>query len=379
MDHQGEVDLLTRVLDNIEQETTDMTEPGISPVARYLDPAQYEREMSVLFRDYPLVVAFASQLSEPESFVTHDLAGVPILVNRDREGLLNAYLNTCRHRGTKLVCEENGSARAFVCPYHGWTYSDDGRLDHISHEEGFPHVDRKSSGLIRLQVRQRAGLIWVVPNPGSSLDIDAYLGAMAHELEAFGLSDHVLISPHRDHRTANWKLILDANLENYHVKIAHRDTIAFMFEDNVGAFDRFAPHSRLLFPKRSIRQLKGTDRASWKLREHTNVIYFIFPNTIILIEPDHAMVASIFPDGIAGFKVQGGMLIPEEPANEKARSHWRKNYEIFWNALEEDFQMVERVQEGIAGGLVPHLHFARFEQCANWFHEEVGKAVKSAL
>lgn len=377
MDHQGEVDLLARVLDNIERQTTDMAEPGISPVARYLGPEQYQREIAVLFRDYPLVVAFASQLREPGSFVTHDRSGVPILVNRDSEGRLNAFLNTCRHRGTKLVSAESGSAKAFVCPYHAWTYTDDGRLDHIAHEEGFPHVDRKKCGLIRLPVRQRAGLIWVVPNPASSLDIDAYLGPMADELESYGFDDHVLFGPHRDRRAANWKLTFDANLENYHVKVAHRDTIAFMFEDNVGAFDRFAPHSRLLFPKRSIRELKGTDRAGWKLRERANVIYFFFPNTLVLLEPDHAMVASIYPDGIAGFKVQGGMLIPEEPANDKARIHWRKNYEIFWNALEEDFLMVERVQEGIAGGLVPHLHFARYEQCVSWFHEEIDKALKA--
>jgi phenylpropionate dioxygenase-like ring-hydroxylating dioxygenase large terminal subunit len=375
VDHATQVALIERVLSNIDRNTTDMDEPSISPVERYLSRERFEAEMSVLFRQYPVLVGFASQIPSAGEFLTHDDTGVPILVNRDEKGRVNAFLNACRHRGTRLVDEPAGHGKAFVCPYHAWTYAQDGRLDHVTHAHGFPHVKKDDCGLIRLPVAERGGLIWVIPDPDGARDIDAYLGGMMDELEGFGFADHVLHRPHEDRRRANWKLTLDANLENYHVRVAHRDTIAFMFEDTVAAFDRFPPHMRLLLPKRSIRALRGSDPAGWSLRQHGNVIYFFFPNTMILVEPDHAMVMSVFPEGIDGYLVRGGMLVPEEPATEKAREYWRKNYEMFWNALDEDFRMVEAVQQGIGAGLMPHLHFARFEQTADWFHQEVEKAI----
>lgn len=378
MDHATQVALIERVLANIGRNTTDMAEPSVSPVARYLSAERFEREKVVLFRRYPVVVAFASQLAAPAAFATHDKTGVPILVARDRDGSLHAFVNACRHRGTKLVSERHGQGKAFVCPYHAWTYGLDGGLQHVTHPEGFPHVDKKRCGLIRLPVAECAGLVWVVPDPSSDLDIVKYLGDAADELESFGFGGHVLFGPHEDTRRANWKLSLDANLENYHVRIAHRETIAHMFEDNVAAADRFGPHIRLLFPKRSMRSLAGTNSADWDLRAHGNMIYYFFPGTLVLVEPDHAMVMSVFPEAIDRFKVEGGMLIPEPPATDKARLHWQKNHDIFWNALEEDFRMVERVQDGIGAGLIPQLHFARYEQCANWFHQTVEKALAAA-
>jgi len=379
MDHATQVSLIKRVLNHVEKNTTDMDAPSVSPVERYLSPKRYAAELSVLFRQYPIAVGFASQISQPGEFFTHDAAGVPILVIRGEDGKVGAFLNACRHRGTRLVSSAAGKARAFNCPYHAWAYGLDGGLTHIPHEEGFPHVEKANCRLVAFPIAERGGLLWVIPNPDSDLDIDGYLGELMDELEGFGFADHVLFGPHEDRRKANWKLTFEANLENYHVRVAHRDTIAFMFEDTVAAFDRVSPHQRLLLPKRSVRELKGGDTADWKLREHGNVIYFFFPNTLILVEPDHAMVMSVFPDGIDGYHIRGGMLIPEHPASDKARAHWQKNHDIFWNALEEDFQMVEAVQQGIGSGILPHLNFGRFEQTADWFHQDVEKAIGQAV
>ena len=154
--------IIQEILDMAERKTTHMLpEVMENPVTRYTDPAQAAREIEVLFRQFPIVMGHASDVAQPGDFFTHDATGVPVLVTRDNDGTLRAFLNVCRHRGARVEGKECGHARTFSCPYHSWTYGLDGKLRGIPQPAGFEGVDRSKLGLVELPAWERFGLIWV--------------------------------------------------------------------------------------------------------------------------------------------------------------------------------------------------------------------------
>ncbi len=97
------------------------------PFDWYADPAVLQLERERIFRRTWQYAGHTGQVAGPSTFFTSDLGGVPIVVVRDRDGALRAFLNVCRHRGS-LVCEGEGARETLQCPYHAWTYELDGSL-----------------------------------------------------------------------------------------------------------------------------------------------------------------------------------------------------------------------------------------------------------
>lgn len=376
MNHALEVELIERVLKLLEQGTTHMAEGQAgAPVERYLSPERFAREERTLFRRRPLILGHVSRLAAPGDFLTHDLAGVPILGVRDRGGRFRAFLNVCRHRGARVVEARSGrDAKSFACPYHAWTYGLDGRLLGLPHAEGFPEVARETAGLVELPAAEFAGFLWAVPTPGPALDARAALGPLAEEIEALGLATHALHDTRRIEKAMNWKLAFDIFLEAYHVRRTHAETIRPLFLDNVALFDFFSPHLRNLFPKRTIAALRGADPAAWRLRDHANILYVLAPNTAMLVQPDHVSVQHVFPRGPGRVEIEAHILVPEAPATDKARRYWDANAALLYAAIEEDFRMGESIQRGLASGANARLTFGRFEQALANFHAAVDSA-----
>jgi phenylpropionate dioxygenase-like ring-hydroxylating dioxygenase large terminal subunit len=375
-----ERDWLDRIRHHMAEGSTDMAD-AIARIdtARYVDPARLAQEESILFRSYPVAVGFSSKLAKPGDYVTHDLLGLPLLVTRDRDGRLNAFLNVCRHRGAKLVWERGGCGkRALVCPYHAWTYDMAGALRGIPHEEGFAGLDKARHGLVRLPVAEAFGLVFVLPAPGGSCDFAAFFAAVAADLESFGLGASVLHDEREIGVAANWKVVVEGGLETYHVRHAHRATIAPMFADNVAVADRLDPHMRLYFTKQAAQALTGSEGQALSVRDYGNPLYFVFPNLLILIQPDHATAMIVFPQGTDACRIHGGALIPQAPETDKARAHWDRNVKIFWDALDEDFQMAQAIQKGFRSGANSHITFGRFEQGCAWFHDSMDRAMAAA-
>jgi len=118
MSRQNQINLLKRLLHYVDTRTTSMADaPWRNDVSVYTDPRRLAQEQRILFRQYPIVMGFASEWATPGSFRTDDYAGVPVLIVRGRDSKLRAFLNVCRHRGAK-VAQGCGSARLFSCPYH---------------------------------------------------------------------------------------------------------------------------------------------------------------------------------------------------------------------------------------------------------------------
>jgi len=139
MQHADQVAYLERMLRMVRTNTRD-DGPGVShtPVAGYYDPVRFQREVDLLFRRYPVVVGFSGQVRRLGDFVVHNDTGQPILVTRGTDGVLRAFLNVCRHRGAAVEQKPCGAnKRAFVCPYHGWSYDRGGALKTVPFESGY--------------------------------------------------------------------------------------------------------------------------------------------------------------------------------------------------------------------------------------------------
>ena len=374
MDRDTELALLDAALASVgERRCAAEGEVTRVPVGDYLSPARLEAERA-LFRQLPLVVGFASQVREPGDFITHSASGVPVLVLRGRDGVLRAFVNACRHRGTLLVSETAGhDLERVTCPYHAWTYDATGALRGLPHQRAFGALDVEQHGLVPLAVRERFGAVFVVPTPHAAADVDAFLEPFAADLDGFGLDSHQLFAPSIRTHTLNWKLMIDGSYESYHFKHVHASSIYPMFFDTTGVFAWREPHARMVLPKRSVRELEGTPRDGWHLRPHANVIYGLFPNALFLVQPDHVMVVVSWPEAVDRTTFAAGMLVPGGPLSDKATAHFRLNESIFWNAIEEDIDMAERIQRTLASGANESLTLGRFEFLAARFHEALDR------
>ena len=376
MQQDEQITLIRRALALIDRHDSERSEPAVSPVERYLDPVRYERELTRVFRQYPLALCPSSSLARPGDSFAIDVAGLPLLLVRGEGGQISGFVNVCRHRGTRLQPPGLASQRAFVCPYHSWTYGLDGALRGRPHGEDFPHAPASDCALARVPTAEALGLVWVIPRvlgegEGSRLDITAWLGGFGADLRHWGYDDWVPFHQREFPNATNWKIPFEGNLETYHFQYAYRNTIAGLFYDNLLMADHDRQHQRIFLPKRSIETLRDQPPSAWRVDSHSNIIYFFFPATLILHEGDHANVFTVLPEAVDKSRVLAATLVPEMPRTEKSINYWKKNVESFWGALDEDFALGVSAQSTFASGANRVLHFGATEWCAAKFHADV--------
>jgi phenylpropionate dioxygenase-like ring-hydroxylating dioxygenase large terminal subunit len=373
-----QTELIKRALALIESHQADMADASSRvPLEHYTSPDHLERERRALFRKFPLVVGFSSQVANAGDFFTHDYSEIPILVNRDQSGKLNAFVNTCRHRGARVQVERSGTgATGFNCPYHGWSYDDQGKLRGTPCHVGFPELDKEQNGLVRLPVAERYGMVFVTLTPDEEFDIDDYLGPLAEDLGSFGLDDYVLAEERTYHRNMNWKLQVDAALETYHFGYLHAKTSSAGYFSNIALYDYAEPHARITVPKRTISKLSGTEPQTGNLLEHASLLYTIFPNTAVFLAGGNAHVLCTFPKTIDSSILHGGMLVRPGAQNERVREFYHDHY---WKVQEEDMVIAESVQSTLRSGVNTSLLFGRHEMLGGKFHQAIDDALAGKL
>src|SRR3974390_3110517 len=158
---------------------------GLVSTAVYMDEEVYRRELEQIFGRCWLYLAHETQIPNPGDFVSAYMGEDPVIVIRDTAGRIGAFLNVCRHRGPQLCRADAGNAASFTCPYHGWTYGNDGTLISVPGFEEYYHkeLDRTRWGLAPVaQVATHRGFVFGTFDP-SAPPLRDYLGAMAWWIE----------------------------------------------------------------------------------------------------------------------------------------------------------------------------------------------------
>ena len=332
------------------------------PVSEYTDPQRLQLEIDTLFRQFPVIIGHRSELAEPGQFVTHDIAGVPLLITRGRDREVRAFINVCRHRGARLESEPCGKASTFSCPYHGWTYGLDGALRGLRHASGFGEINKQEFNLVEVPAFERFGLIWVRPSPGDApIDIDAWLAPMAEQLTSLELSEHVVFKRWSVPLAMNWHIALEGFQEQYHFCSAHKHTACAAYLDNQGVYLDQYPHVRHAVPVTGIEKLAEIAPADRSYRAHFMTQNYLFPCQFAQVMTDHVYIHTIIPTGTNSCEFHCVMLIPESTDNEKAHKHWQANYDVVQRVFAEDFAIGEGIQAGLATGVNDHFTIGRFE------------------
>jgi len=202
----------------------DSLEQGYTlPAAWYTDSALFAAERARIFRRSWQFVGFTEQLAKRGSFFTTRLSDVPLILTRDQQGELHAFVNVCRHRGSELVLAESGCRQTLQCHYHAWTYNLDGSLRAAPGSKDERDFNPDDFGLIALPVATWGPLIFVNPDHSAG-PLETTLGELPQLTVASGAKLGAL---HRRVRhtcaiAANWKVIVDNYLECYHCPVAHK-------------------------------------------------------------------------------------------------------------------------------------------------------------
>jgi methanesulfonate monooxygenase large subunit len=184
----------------------------------HTDPAIFEEEKHSIFSGCWRLVCHSSELPNFGDYRTVEVAGKSILVLRGRDGQVRAFFNTCPHRGAQLVRKVRGNALSQLqCLYHLWSFDLDGKCTSITRPEGYENsgLDKNAVGLRSVRSAVVCGLVFVSLKDDIE-PIEEFLGPMIGYLEKHLTEDLEVFHYHSAEISANWKLFVDNDAEQYH-------------------------------------------------------------------------------------------------------------------------------------------------------------------
>lgn len=382
--------LVQRHIEHYRNGTTDTHPDGARfvPSAEYLDPEIVKAERAFL-RTVPLMAAHSSQLPEPHSYRCEDILDVPVLLIRDAEGNARAYLNSCSHRGARLLEGEGKTDGRIRCSYHAWSYSPKGELLSITQEKKFGNVNCTGLSLVELPCAERYGLIFVMLDSEKVMDIDTFLGDFAPHLEMADLSSFAIHECRQLTHSANWKLALCGYLESYHVRVVHGGSIGGAFVGNLSTHDAYGPdkqHLLTTWPMMDIAEIAKQEDVDAAIRQHAysphNTVLYLWPSTIITA-PDFIGISHLIrvtPGQNPGEQLtEFRILLPKEIKPEEKQTIEDFD-DLTVRALEEeDYGQLRGIQKALNSGLRKGTLIGANEPSLTTMHRSIARAAGRGL
>ena len=288
---------------DINQHMTKARDMGLNnsriPVEYYTSPEYYKREQAMIFRRAWLMVGRAEEVAEPGDFVVREMPTLDasVIIARGKDGIVRAFHNSCSHRGVALVCQNRGNALTFRCPYHAWTYRVDGSLSAIPAEQDFPQIDKAENGLAPIHLDIWNGFIFLNFADEPEVSLIEFLGGLADMLDGAPFEQFPAYVQVTDEIDCNWKNLVNAFNEGYHVAILHQKTLrqAVVPKEN--------PHLNYLDIKHFGPHSAGTVQRNFDYNPDAPTLTWVYAQMLPTSAPDKEAIAQ----GRAGFYEHPGI------------------------------------------------------------------------
>jgi len=338
------------------------------PGRYYCSPDVLAEETERLFMERWLWAGRASRVAQTGDYLLYERLGESIIILRDADGVLRAFHNICRHRGTRLCVEPQGHlAKAIQCPYHGWTYATDGRLIGAPHMQDAPGFDRAGHSLHPAPLKEWEGFLFVSLSRDPAQFEDSFSPVIGR-FTRFHLGGLEIVE-HREYDVrANWKLILQNYNECLHCPTIHPE-LSRLLPYQSGANDLFAGEQlggyMQITPGNESATMDGR-ACGVPIGDLTDddrqraYYYSFFPNMMLSIHPDYVNYYSVWPvDPGRSLVVTEWLQNPDSARSGK----WSSRGAIdFWDTVNhQDWRICELSQLGVSSRMYEPGPFSPLE------------------
>lgn len=331
-----------RKIINAYNSQTVLSESSTAPSLWYSDPQILELErIAVTSRSWQFV-SRADQVRKPGEYITHSIAGEPILVVRGKDKVLRGFFNVCRHHAAAVVTKCEGRVDNLRCPYHGWTYNLAGELILTPEFAGVANFDRSANGLVPVQVAEWQNWIFAKLEPmGSSLQ--EFLGKdLIERLERLNLEQLRWFERRQYTVNCNWKVFVDNYLDGgYHVPHIHGGLNSVLDYNNytIETGERFCLQSSPI-----VSNLSKGETA--QVRKGERALYcWIYPNLMINIYDGVMDTNLVLPRGVDRTDVIFDYYFAD--VSDEARERNLASIAVSEQIQAEDVAICESVQRGL--------------------------------
>ena len=348
----------------------------------YFSQELFELECETLFKTHWQFVCHVNEAADIGAYVTFDVAGERALVIRGHDGILRAFHNLCRHRGSRIVPDVRGVCnKAMVCPYHGWAYNLDGGLRGIANRDTFPPMQADKWGLKSLEMEIWNGLVFIRFQAGPQPAVAEILARFDDEITPYDLANMVPTDSNSmdDLLPVNWKSVRDVDNEGYHVRQAHPGLHQLYGN---GYFDE--PYAN--GTSRSVGTFNEAYGHRWSVRKYREIlpeadnlpreqqrqwIYFgMFPNFVLGLYPDSVIYYQEVPQS-AEQTVQRGMCYRRRNESREMKAARYLSGRIDRDTADEDQMLMVWSCEATKSSAYDGVIFSDLEYGVKTYHDHL--------
>lgn len=327
--------------------------PQLLPPEAYYDRVWYERELERVMRPAWWAVALVDELPRDGDFLTFDHVDGPVILRRSG-GRIHGYRNVCAHRLAKLTDKARGHCDVLRCEYHGWEYAESGATQKIPDAPSFRPLEKGQLGLTTLRVETVGAIVFLSFDPAAA-PVREWLGGDAERIEDRFDASTRMVWRADDDLPFNWKLLVENNLESYHVGTVHAATLGASPAEQACVHELSPGRSRFEAPgdptwwggaKRFLARSIGRPVDGRYVHGHVHPSF-------MWVETDLGVgCQSVVPTGPTSCRVSFRTLAwqsrrPRPLADACARRMVRSSLRVWQRIIAEDVAILPQVQAGI--------------------------------
>lgn len=348
--------------------------PSVLDADVYRDPVRYRRELEGVFFQAWFPAVPSSDVAGPRDYAVWDQLDQSVVVIRLDDGSVAAWHNVCQHRGARLLDGTGRCATGRIrCPWHGFVYDMRGAVGSVPLRESFDPDLLEGLRAPAVRATEWGGWVWLTFSDEAPALLD-YLGVIGDELSGYGLEEYTLQFQHSVTLRANWKIVVDAFNETWHVPFTHQETLAGVVLWRDAALKISPPHSWMTLPVRGL-----TDRTTSADHRQTHICHYLaFPNTIFSCFPTHLQMWSAWPLSpdetlVRAYQMAGPA--PEGVSDEKWARNNERDWKQFLDVLLEDSEVINGFTKVARSKGFTRNMFNTAEGRLTAFHAEIARRV----